>query len=122
MLRSIIYDILSQRETFFFHFQLEYRKFQALLRKRGHADLAQWHYESLKKVLLSLQDHPKTEWLYLTIDTMDESSDKDRRDILKLLFNLCSNSKHCILKVFIASRPVAELEHNISRFHNLIRL
>jgi NACHT domain len=122
MLRSILYDILNQKETFFFHFQQEHRKYQALLQKLSHSDLVEWHYESLKKVLSSLQDHPKAERLLLTIDAIDESDDEDRRDILKLLFNLCSNSKCCVVKVFIASRPVAELEHNMSKFHNLIRL
>jgi len=39
------------------------------------------------------------ERLYLIIDAVDESDDKDRRDILQLLFDLCSRRKHCVLKV-----------------------
>jgi hypothetical protein len=122
MLRSILYDILNQKESFFFHFQIEYRRYQALLQERSYSDLVEWHYESLKKVLLSLQDHPRAERLYLTIDAVDESDDKDRRNILKLLFDLCSKPKDCIVKVFIASRPVKELEHRIIEFHNFIKL
>jgi len=52
MLQSILHDILNQNELFFYHhFQSEYRKHLAVLLERnsdGHAD---WHYESLKRVL-----------------------------------------------------------------------
>jgi ankyrin repeat domain-containing protein 50 len=122
MLRSILYDILDQKESFLFHFQPEHRKYQALLQERSHSDLVEWHYESLKKVLLSLQHHPRVERLYLIIDAVDESDNKDRRNILQLLFNLCLEPKDCVVKVFVASRPVKELEHRISQFHNFIRM
>jgi hypothetical protein len=122
MLRSILYDILIQKESFFPHFQLEHRKYQALLHERSHSDLVEWHYETLKKVLLSLQNHPRAERLYLIIDAVDESDDKDRRNILQLLLDLCSEPKNCVVKIFIASRPVKELEHRTSKFHNFIRL
>jgi len=120
MLRSILYDILNQKESFFFfHFQPEHR---ALLQERSHFDFVERHYRSLKNVLLSLRDHPRAEQLYLIIDAMDESDNKDRREILQLLFDLCSGSKHCVIKVFVASRPVTQLEYRSSEFHNFIRL
>jgi Cdc6-like AAA superfamily ATPase len=81
MLWSILYDILNQRESFFSHFQLEHRVYQALLQGH-HLNLVEQHYELLKKVLSSLRDHPQAEQLYLIIDAVDESDDKDRRDIL----------------------------------------
>jgi tRNA A37 threonylcarbamoyladenosine biosynthesis protein TsaE len=111
MLRSILYDILDQNEFFFYHFQSEYRNYKV-----------PWPYKSLKKVLSSLRDHAPTELLYLIIDAIDESDDKDRRDILELLFNLCSKIRYCVAKVFIASRPVGVLERYSSKFHNFIRL
>jgi hypothetical protein len=122
MLRTILYDILNQREHFFIHFQSEYRKYQALLQEHGDSDIAEWHYESLKTILSSMRDHPRPERLYLIIDAIDESYEKDRRAILQLFFDLCSEPKACVVKVFVASRPVKELEHRISKFHNFIRL
>ncbi|KAI9764542.1 MAG: hypothetical protein M1840_008368 [Geoglossum simile] len=119
MLRSILYDILSQNESFFFHFQHEYRQYQALLRNHGQRE---WPYESLKRVFTALGNHPRVERLYLIIDAMDESNDEDRRDILKRLFSLCSKQQDCIVKVFVASRPLAQLEHRIRESHNFIRL
>jgi ankyrin repeat domain-containing protein 50 len=112
---------LNQEESFY-HFQPEHRKYQALLQEHSHSDLVEWHYESLKKVLSSMREHPRAEQLYLIIDAIDESDDKDRRNILQLLFDLCSEPKDCVVKVFIASRPVKQLEHRISEFHNFIRL
>ena len=122
MLRSILYDILDQHETFFYHcFQSEYRR-QVALQERGRGDLVEWRYESFQKILLSLRDHSSAKRLYLIIDAVDESDDKDRRDILELLFRLCSETKYCVVKVFVASRPVAVLERRIGEFHNFIRL
>jgi len=117
MLRSILYDILNQDEAFFYHrFQTEYRV-------QRHRELrVDWDYASLKKVLKSLQDHSAAKRLYLIIDAVDESEDRDRRDILNLLFELCSKTKYCIVKVFVASRPVGQLELRRSQFHNFIRL
>ena len=119
MLRSILYDILSQNESFFFHFQREYRQYQALLQNYGQRG---WPYESLKRVFTALGNHPRVERLYLIIDAMDESNDVDRRDILERLFSLCLKQQDCIVKVFVASRPLAQLEHRISESHNFIRM
>jgi hypothetical protein len=117
MLRSILYDILNQNEAFFYHrFQTEYRV-------QRHRELrVNWDYASLKKVLKSLQDYSAAKRLYLIIDGVDESEDHDRRDILNILFELCSKMKYGIAKVFIASRPVGQLELRRSQFHNFIRL
>ncbi|KNB06504.1 kinesin [Fusarium oxysporum f. sp. lycopersici 4287] len=117
MLQSILYDILDQDEGFFYHrFQIEYR------RQRRREPRVAWDYDSLKTVLKSLQDYPAKR-LYLIIDAVDESEENDRRDILKLLFELCSKTKYCIAKVFVASRPVGELDLRISPSRlNFIRL
>jgi energy-coupling factor transporter ATP-binding protein EcfA2 len=118
MLQSILYNILKQGEQFFFFFQSEYRKCSFVNSKRA------WPYESLLKVLLSFGDHAIPGRLYLIIDAMDESNDnsKDRRNILQVLFDLCSKKNGCIVKVFITSRPIGVLEHRIEQFHNFIRL
>ena len=117
MFQSILYDILYEDEAFFYHrFQTEYR---AQCRD-GH--LVTWDYASLKTVLKSLQDHSLAKPLYLIIDALDESENNDRRDILDLLFKLCSETKYCIIKIFIASRPLGQLELCRTQFHNFIRL
>lgn len=115
MLRSILYDILRQEESFFYpHFQTAYRG----QRRRGVR--ADWEYNSLKTVLESLRDHSSAKPVYLIIDAVDESEEKDRRDVLKILFELCGETKNCIVKAFVASRPVGELE--VRKVHNKISL
>ena len=118
MLCSILYNILDRDEALFYHrFQTEYRH-------QCHREpRITWNYESLKTVLKSLQDYPLERRLYLIIDAVDESEENDRRDVLKLLFELCSKTKYCVAKVFVASRPVGELDLRLSLSnHNFIRL
>ena len=117
MLRAILYDILYEDEAFFYHrFQIEYRAQHC--REAG----VNWEYESLKRVLKSLRDHSLAKRLYLIIDAVDESEDNDRRNILKLLFELCAETKYCVMKIFVASRPVGQLEVLRSGVDNFIRL
>ncbi|KAF8253297.1 hypothetical protein K440DRAFT_679197, partial [Wilcoxina mikolae CBS 423.85] len=113
MLRTILYDILNQDESYFRHFQRQYREYYKLEKQR-YSDLHMWHYESLKRVLLSMGDFPRLGRLYLIIDGVDESTDKDRCDVLRLLFKLCADAS-CTIKVFVASRPVAELNHFMAK-------
>ena len=114
MLRSILHDVLHQNETFFFHFQSLYRKTQ-------HGTL-EWNYDSLKRILLSFKEHPAMERLYIIVDAMDESDDNDRRDIIHLLYQLCETKKLCIVKVFLASRPIAGLSQGLTEIKNIIKL
>ncbi|KAF8542448.1 hypothetical protein BDD12DRAFT_728756, partial [Trichophaea hybrida] len=116
MLRSILYSILEQDESTFFHFQLEFRNF---LRERGNR--SEWPYDSLKTVLSSFTTHYSTNPLYLIFDAMDESNEEHRFSIIQLLCELCSAKDSCI-KVFIASRPLAELKYQIEGCHHVIRL
>ena len=117
MLRSVLYDILNQDEGFFFHFQPFYRQ---TARGDRHPE---WPYRSLKEVLLSLtKNHPVRERLYLVVDAMDESDDGERIDVIKFLHELCSAKGHCLVKVFVASRPVAGLSGYLPENHKMIRL
>ncbi|KAF8533282.1 hypothetical protein BDD12DRAFT_866039 [Trichophaea hybrida] len=113
MLRSILYDVLHQNETFFFHFQSLYRE----MLQHGV-----WADDSLKKILLSFKEHPVKERLHFIIDAMDESDDTDRRDIIQLLHQLCTTKKLCIVKVVVASRPIAWLNHRVPDIKNIIKL
>jgi ankyrin repeat domain-containing protein 50 len=117
MLRSILYDILRQDESFFYHhFQTEYRC------QRRHGEIhVDWTDESLKIVLESLGNHTQATPLYLIIDAVDESNETDRHEILNILFKLCSN-RNCILKIFIASRPMGQFELRRSSLPNVIKL
>lgn len=121
MLRSILYDILDQNESFFYHFQSEFRKYHALERGPCNGDLSKFPYKSLQNIMLSIGKHESRERLYLLIDAVDESSDQDRRDILQLLLELCRYSC-CVFKVFVASRPVVELKHLIRKSQAVIRM
>ena len=117
MLRSVLYDILSQNEEFFFHYQSYYRQ---AVQRVGHPE---WSYKSLKGVLLSLtKNHPMSERLYLIVDAMDESDDGERIDVIKFLRELCAAKGPCVVKVFLASRPVAGLSGRSATNHKIIRL
>ena len=117
MLRSVIHDILSQNEEFFFHYQSYYRQ---AAQRGGHP---QWFYKSLKGVLLSLaRNHPVSQRLYLIVDAMDESDDGKRVDVINFLYELCAARGPCVVKVFVASRPVAGLSGRLARNRKMIRL
>lgn len=104
MLQTILYDLLSQEETFFYHTcQSEYREQLS----RGSRN---WEYRSLKKVLQSLRNYDIPKDIYLIIDAIDESDGADRRNILDLLFDLCSKTECCTIKAFVACRPVGQLD------------
>ena len=108
MLRSVLYDILNQNEEFFFHFQPYYR--QAAHDGGDDGGRPKWSYKSLKEILLSLtKNHPVSERLYLIVDAMDESDDTERIDVINFLHELCAARGPCIVKVFVASRPVTGL-------------
>lgn len=120
MLLSILYDVLEQEEGFFYHrCQHEYRNHR---RKRLPI---KWVYTSLKKLIESLQDYTTTKPFYLILDAVDESEESDRREILKLFADVCSKAKNCVIKIFVASRPVVQLEVQLEarkdQFH-IIRL
>ncbi|KAF8535276.1 hypothetical protein BDD12DRAFT_893473 [Trichophaea hybrida] len=115
MLRSILHSILEQDESAFFHFQQEFRDF----RRCNHSE---WPYKSLQKVLSMFANHPPTKTLYLILDAMDESNDDERRRIIQLLCKLCLKDNPCSIKVFLASRPVPELKHQIQEHPLVITL
>jgi hypothetical protein len=113
MLRSILYDVLMQDETLFIHFQSYYRQTQPLQPSARF----QWPYNSLENILLSFRDHPEEKRLYIIIDAVDESDDKDRRKIIQLLLQFCSTDLKtpCQVKIFVASRPITGMSHNAAK-------
>jgi hypothetical protein len=115
MLRSVLYNALDQDEAFFFHFQERYRQ-AALV-----GEPFRWPYNYLKEILLSLRDHPVEVRLYLIVDAVDESDDRDRLEIVQLLRQLCATKGPCLVKskVFIASRPITGLNHHAAEIANL---
>jgi predicted kinase len=117
MLLSIIYDILQQDEAFFYHkCQIEYRA------HHRHGSSFAWDYASLKRILKSLQNYLTAKRFYFIIDAVDESQETDRRDILGLFIELCAEMKYAVAKIFMASRPVAQLEARRDQFHNIVKL
>lgn len=116
MLRSIICDILRQDLGFFYHIQHEYRL-------QGYRqNTVEWSYGSLKRILSSLVNYSLSRPLYLIIDAVDESEQEDRRQILKLLFELGAKATQGIVKIFMASQPVDELEVRRKNIDNIIQL
>ncbi|KAF8534157.1 hypothetical protein BDD12DRAFT_757825, partial [Trichophaea hybrida] len=113
MLRSILHSILEQDESAFFYFQQEFRNFH----RRRHPE---WPYESLKMVLSLFVNHPSTKPLFLFLDAMDESKEDDRHSIIELICKLCSDENPSNIKIFLTSRPVAELKYCIRERHHVI--
>jgi hypothetical protein len=115
MLRSVLYNALDQDESFFFHFQKRYRQ------AARPGEPFRWPYNSLKEILLSLRDHPVEVRLYLIVDAVDESNERDRREIVQLLRQLCATRESCIVnsKVFIASRPITGLNYHSAEIDGL---
>ncbi|KAL7808677.1 hypothetical protein V8C26DRAFT_412845 [Trichoderma gracile] len=119
MLRSLLYDIISQDEAFFYHVQAEYRRQRSRDIRYGGVD---WDYDSLKRALRSLLDYPLPRPLYLIIDAVDESDEEDRRSIIKLLFEIAGKTTLGIVKIFVASRPVEQLDVRRQNINSIIKL
>ncbi|KAL7896637.1 purine and uridine phosphorylase [Trichoderma sp. TUCIM 5745] len=126
--RNVLFENSPAQKTimarFFYSFrdgelQRSHYKFRAHQRSGTHLE---WSYDSLKRTLKSLQDYRTSNRFYLIIDAIDESDESDRRDILGFLIELCSKMKHSVVKIFMASRPVAQLEARRDQFHNFIKL
>lgn len=114
MLRCILCEILGHHEAYFYrYFQSEYRHRKAL-RERDSRGPVEWDYDSLKRIFSSMSDFSPAKRLYLIIDAVDESDDEDRREILSMMFNLCSKPKDCVVKIFLASRPIGVLQRSHS--------
>jgi Cdc6-like AAA superfamily ATPase len=113
MLRSVLCSILEQDESTFFHFQSEFRVSR---------NANEWPYGYLKNILSSFASHPTTKPIFLILDAMDESEETDRYEITRLLCELCSPENPCSIKVFLARRPCAELNHLIHGGHFVIAL
>jgi hypothetical protein len=119
MLQSLLYDILKADESFFIHFQEAYRKLpsynsnQLPLRTSSFGTMTNencWAHEVLKDTLNACLMHPLKQRFLLVIDAMDESDDAGRADIVQFLRKLVSADTKCVLKIFLASRPINELQ------------
>jgi hypothetical protein len=54
---------------------------------------------------------------------MDESEEGDRNEVVKLLCGLCEKSRECIIKIFLSSRPISELQYHVHLGrHGIIKL
>ena len=107
MLQFLLNEILKKDESFFMHFQQEYRNL-------GSPSKA-WGYENLKAVLRTCLKHPLKRSFFFIIDAMDESDDCDRVDIVNFLLEISTptkpTGKRCVVKVFLASRPINDTHH-----------
>ena len=121
MLRHLLHEILKKDESFFMHFQQEYRNL-----KDPEADQPPkaWEYGKLKAVLRACLEHPQKRSFFLIIDAMDKSDDGDRADIVNFLREISSPAKPtgCAVKVLLASRPINEICHSSIPVIQRIRL
>ncbi|KAI5838329.1 hypothetical protein DFP73DRAFT_485995, partial [Morchella snyderi] len=105
MLKTLLYQILKTDESFFIHFQPIYRR-------EGEGRI-EWRSEDMKSILLACKTHLRPRTMYLIIDAMDESACTDRVDIVKFLHELSApalNKDGCMVNIFLASRPINELQ------------
>ncbi|KAH8151501.1 uncharacterized protein LAJ45_04122 [Morchella importuna] len=104
MLRSLLYQVLKQDETFFVHFQRRYRESNT-----GAA----WSLENLKAILRACKKHPLQRTLYFIVDAIDESHFDQRHEIVKFLLDISGvleNDAGCVIKLIISSRPINEFQ------------
>ncbi|KAF8538586.1 hypothetical protein BDD12DRAFT_806019 [Trichophaea hybrida] len=66
--------------------------------------------EVLKDTLNVCLIYPLERRLFLVIDAMDESDDAGRADIVQFFRNLVFTDTTCVFKIFLASRPINELQ------------
>ncbi|CAG7920562.1 unnamed protein product [Penicillium olsonii] len=110
MLRSLLFQLLSQDASLFLLFQSAYRRLRAKFN-------FEWPHQELKDIfssLSSLQYSPAEARIYILLDAMDESSDRGRPEILCLLEEICSSKSDRTFKCLVASRPlpVGEIDHS----------
>ena len=121
MLRYLLHEILKKDESFFVHFQQEYRN---LTDPEADQPPKAWEYGRLKAVLRACLEHPQKRTFFLIVDAMDESNDGDRADIVDFLREVSSSEKPtgCVVKVLLASRPINEIRHSSIPVTQRIRL
>ncbi|KAL3455743.1 hypothetical protein BJX64DRAFT_57632 [Aspergillus heterothallicus] len=115
MLQGLLWHILNQDSTLFYHFQSEFRSARA----DSVAATTSWDLVRLQRILLSIAGHPIQKDIYLILDALDESEDRHRRDVVRFLLTLCDRAGLCVFKVFLASRPMTDVRHNVRRMGNL---
>jgi len=120
MFRCLLHDILTADESFFIHFQEAYRGFQDL--EVLHKPRV-WTRQALQNILRCCIKHPLRRRLFLIVDAMDESDDCDRGEVVEFLWSLPDLSTNgCVVKIFLASRPINEPHVDLMHKCNTILL
>lgn len=106
MLRVLLYQLLEADKLSFVHFQSIYRQ-------RGGSKIG-WCSKDMKNILRAYKTHSRPRTIYLIIDAMDESACTDRADIVQFLHGLSApasaSDSGCTVNIFLASRPINQLE------------
>lgn len=111
MFRTLLHQILNADESFFMHFQRAYRDLQNHL--SGQAQKT-WSRQALENILRACINHTFTRRIFLIIDALDDSESRDRRAAIEFLWSLTNPAiQGCAVKVFVASRPVKELNSTL---------
>ncbi|KAL2786305.1 hypothetical protein BJX66DRAFT_36872 [Aspergillus keveii] len=120
MLQGILWNILDQDPTLFYHFQREYRSARATCAPKT----IDWKVIWLQRILLSIAEYPVKKEIFLILDALDESEEPDRRDVLSFLLTLCNRSGTCVFRVFMASRSMTDVQYSVrlAATMNVIRM
>jgi hypothetical protein len=115
MLKALLHSILEADETFFFHFELIY------LKRRVRSGSIDWGIEELKQIMEDVcTKHPLPCTIYCVIDALDEADNTktNRIEIIqhfeKMLDAARTNKAGPLVKVVLGSRPINELQDNLS--------
>ena len=97
MLKALLCQALEQN-TYLFHLY-----FDKFINSKGN-----WTLDSLIKVLLSLSKHPLSQHIYILVNAFEESEtdNEEWEKVIEAFRELCIVRGPCVIKIFVASRPV----------------
>ncbi|RPB06456.1 hypothetical protein P167DRAFT_155707 [Morchella conica CCBAS932] len=124
MLKALLHSVLEADETFFIHFQQIYHK----RTNQGHLPM-DWRIDELRRIMEDVYTkHPFPSTIYCVIDALDESENtgNNRIEIIEHFKNVLkavqNNQTGPLVKVFLGSRPINELQYKPSGGMNRISL
>lgn len=109
MLRSIVYQIWKSNSKLFPHIRDRYRKLTKPVAADEENTASLWHSGELKSTLQSLHLIDFDLDIFIVVDAMDESDKGKQESIIDFLLELVNQESCCIIKIFIAGRPEADV-------------
>ncbi len=101
MLQSIFYQLLEQEPRLFNIVRDSYRA-----QRRAHSPHFTWEMPVLVDMLKALANFEMNGKVYLVLDAMDESDDRELPQILGTIQEVCSPNSRCTIKAVMTTRPL----------------